>query len=231
MIGSEAHFETLPVRLSAVTKVYGASRDGVPAVDDVSFEVSTGEMVALTGPSGCGKSTLLALVGCVDRPTSGVVTIEGQATTTLSDSAMTLLRRTRVGTVFQFFNLLPTMTVAENIGVPLVLQGHGRFEILDRVSAALEAVGLERKARSYPDELSGGEAQRVAIARATIHGPAVVLADEPTGNLDSRNAMQVMQLFRELAFGGQSILLASHSNAAASLCDRVICMQDGRVER
>jgi putative ABC transport system ATP-binding protein len=187
-------------------------------------------MVALTGPSGCGKSTLLNLVGCVDLPTSGTVIVEGRATTRLSDNELTDMRCNRVGTVFQFFNLLPSLSVTENVAVPLVLQKRGRTEIAARVADALDAVGIRAKNRAFPEELSGGEAQRVAIARAIVHAPAILLADEPTGNLDGKNAGHMMDLFRELADSGQAILLATHSLEAASRCDRIFAMRDGRLE-
>ncbi len=219
-----------PVRARDVTRFYvNGEADRFAAVDGVSLEVGAGEIVALTGPSGCGKSTLLNLIGCVDLPSSGVVLIEGRETTQLDDNALTTLRCMRIGTVFQFFNLLPTLNVTENVAVPLVLQKRGRTEIAARVGEALDAVSMRHKARSFPEELSGGEAQRVAVARAIVHRPAVMLADEPTGNLDAKNAAQVMQLFRDLASGGQAILLATHSPDAAALCDRVIRMEQGRI--
>jgi putative ABC transport system ATP-binding protein len=218
------------VALAAVAKCYAAGDSGeVRALDGVSFEVNAGEMVALMGPSGCGKSTLLNLIGCVDLPTSGTVTLDGRATSNLDDDALTALRRDRVGTVFQFFNLLPSMTIAENVGLPLVLQRRGRSEIEGRVRDALAAVGIAERAGAYPAQASGGQLQRAAVARATIHQPAIVLADEPTGNLDSANGAIVLRLLRSIAAAGQAILLATHSSEAAGLCDRTIHMQDGRI--
>jgi putative ABC transport system ATP-binding protein len=218
------------VQLAGVGKSYaGAGFETVRALDDVSFEVSAGEMVALMGPSGCGKSTLLNLIGCVDLPSSGTVTVDGRATSHLDDDALTALRRDRVGTVFQFFNLLPSMTIAENVGLPLVLQRRGGEEIERRVLAALDAVGIADKAGAYPAQASGGQLQRAAVARATIHSPAIVLADEPTGNLDSTNGAVVLRLLRSIAAGGQAILMATHSSEAAAVCDRTIRMQDGRI--
>ena len=219
----------LPVSVRDVTKVYGAGEDVVHALDGVSLEVRRGEMVALVGPSGCGKSTLLNLVGCVDLPSSGSVYVEGAATDALDDDGLTLLRRDRVGTVFQFFNLLPALRVAGNVALPLVLQRAPRADIDARVSAALASVGLAEKVRAYPAQLSGGQLQRVAIARAIVHRPAIVLADEPTGNLDSQTGATVLQLLRGLAAGGQAILMATHSDDAAAVCDRVIHMRDGRI--
>ena len=222
--------DPVAVRVRDVRKTYEASTaEPVVALDGVFLDVSAGEMVALVGPSGCGKSTLLNLVGCIDRPTAGAVELEGFATSGLDDDALTLLRRDRVGTVFQFFNLLPSMTIAENVGLPLVLQGVRRADIAQRVNAALQSVGIAEKADAYPAQISGGQMQRAAVARATIHRPAIVLADEPTGNLDSRNGAAVLQLLRGLADGGQAILMATHADEAAAMCDRVVRMQDGRI--
>jgi len=201
----------------------------VRALDGVSLEVRAGEMVALVGPSGCGKSTLLNLIGCVDLPSSGTIEVDGRATSSLDDDALTALRRERIGTVFQFFNLLPAMTIAENVALPLVLQRRPRAEIDARVTAALAAVGIGDKARSYPSQVSGGQMQRAAIARATVHDPAIVLADEPTGNLDSHSGATVLALLRAFATNGQAILMATHSAEAASVCDRIVHMQDGRM--
>ncbi|HTD34916.1 MAG TPA: ABC transporter ATP-binding protein [Candidatus Elarobacter sp.] len=218
-----------PVVVRAVTKIYGEGDEAVRALDGVDLGVRRGEMVALAGPSGCGKSTLLNLVGCVDLPTSGAVFVDGMATHELDDDGLTLLRRDRVGTVFQFFNLLPALRVADNVALPLVLQRVPRAEIAARVAEALASVGIEGKARAYPAQLSGGQMQRVAIARAVVHRPAIVLADEPTGNLDSRTGATVLALLRSLAAGGQAILMATHSAEAAALCDRVVRMRDGRI--
>ena len=218
-----------PVSVRGVSKVYGAGDDAVRALDGVTLDVRRGEMVALVGPSGCGKSTLLNLVGCVDLPTSGTVSIDGSVTNALSDDRLTRLRRDRVGTVFQFFNLLPALRVADNVALPLVLQRVPRAEIDARVRAALASVGLTGKERAFPAQLSGGQLQRVAIARAIVHRPAIVLADEPTGNLDSVTGAMVLKQLRELAGSGQGILMATHSDDAAAVCDRIIHLRDGRV--
>jgi putative ABC transport system ATP-binding protein len=201
----------------------------VRALDGVSLEVRGGEMVALVGPSGCGKSTLLNLIGCVDLPSSGAVLVDGNDTSALDDDALTALRRDRVGTIFQFFNLLPALTLEANVGLPLVLQHVAPADIVARSRAALAAVGLEDKARAYPAQVSGGQLQRAAIARAIVHRPAIVLADEPTGNLDSANGENVLRMLRALADGGQAIMMATHSMDAAAVCDRTIRMHDGRI--
>ncbi|HEX5275534.1 MAG TPA: ABC transporter ATP-binding protein [Candidatus Rubrimentiphilum sp.] len=211
--------------VNSVTKEYGS----VHALDGVSFEIAPGEMVALVGPSGCGKSTLLNLAGCIDLPTSGSVLVDGHETSRLNDDALTALRRDRIGTVFQFFNLLPAMTVAGNVALPLILQRCPQHELDRRVQEALEAVGIADKAAAYPSQLSGGQAQRAAVARAIIHKPALVLADEPTGNLDSHSGATVLQLLRDIADRGQTIVMATHSPEAAKRCDRAIQLQDGRI--
>jgi len=217
-------FNRAPVVVRDVSKVYDGN---VRALIGVSLHVPYGRMTALVGPSGCGKSTLLNLVACVDLPTSGTVTVDGKETSGLSDNELTALRRDRVGTVFQFFNLLPTLSIAENVALPLVLQRVPLATIRTAVARALQAVGIEERARAYPGQVSGGQLQRAAIARAIIHNPAIVLADEPTGNLDSQNGMLVLSLLRELADAGQTILLATHSQEAAQACDQRISMRDG----
>jgi putative ABC transport system ATP-binding protein len=218
-----------PVVVRDVCKTYAGSGDAVSALAGVSLEVRAGEMVALVGPSGCGKSTLLNLVGCVDLPTSGQVIVDGRATSALDDDALTVLRRDRVGTIFQFFNLLPALNVFDNVALPLVLQRLPKAQIAVRVEAALADVGIAEKRSAYPAQISGGQMQRAAIARAIVHAPAIILADEPTGNLDTANGENVLRLLRALADGGQAILMATHSAEAAAICDRTIRMQDGRI--
>jgi putative ABC transport system ATP-binding protein len=219
----------LPVIVSDARKVYAPADAPVVALDGVSLTVERGEMVALVGPSGCGKSTLLNLVGCVDLPTSGSVLIAGNDTAALADDALTLLRRDRVGTIFQFFNLLPALSIEANVALPLVLQRCAAAEVARRTAEVLASVGLAEKARAFPAQVSGGQMQRAAIARAIVHRPAIVLADEPTGNLDSQNGENVLRLLRALADGGQAILMATHSLDAAAVCDRTIHMRDGRI--
>jgi putative ABC transport system ATP-binding protein len=219
----------VPVRVEDVRKTYADANADVPALDGVSFEIAPGEMVALVGPSGCGKSTLLNLIGCIDLPTSGAVYLDGRSTSALDDDALTRLRRDCVGTIFQFFNLLPALTVGENVGLPLVLQRRPSAEIAERVAEVLGAVGIPEKANAYPAQISGGQMQRAALARAIVHRPAIVLADEPTGNLDSHNGEKVLHLLRELASGGQTILMATHAADAAAICDRTIALADGKI--
>jgi putative ABC transport system ATP-binding protein len=221
---------SVPVKVERVTKIYpGTGDQTVRALNDVSVEIRAGEIVALTGPSGCGKTTLLKLVGCIDFPTAGDVFIDDLKVSRLGDDKLTQLRRDRVGIVFQFFNLISGLNVSDNVALPLTLQRTGRGEIFVRVSEALDVVSMSHRAYAMPSQLSGGEAQRVAVARAIIHRPAVVLADEPTGNLDSHNAATVLSLLRGLADGGQAMLLATHSVETARWCDRTISMRDGRI--
>ncbi len=220
----------IAVRAIDASKIYtGSGNEAVRALDGVSLDVRAGEMVALVGPSGCGKSTLLNLIGCVDLPSSGTIAIAGRETSALDDDGLTRLRRESIGTVFQFFNLLPAMTIGENVALPLVLQRKPRAEIARRVREALDAVGIVEKIDAYPSQVSGGQMQRAAVARATVHGPAVVLADEPTGNLDSQSGESVLRILRSFASNGQAILMATHSVEAAAICDRVVRMQDGRI--
>jgi len=220
----------IAVRALDARKSYpGSGDEAVRALDGVSLDVRAGEMVALVGPSGCGKSTLLNLIGCVDLPSGGTIEVDGRSTSSMNDDALTGLRRERIGTVFQFFNLLPAMTIGENVALPLILQRVDRGEIAQRVRAALQSVGIAEKADAYPSQISGGQMQRAAVARATIHNPAIVLADEPTGNLDSQSGASVLRLLRTFATNGQAILMATHSADAASVCDRVIRMQDGKI--
>ncbi len=200
------------------------------ALDGIDLEVGMGELVALLGPSGCGKSTLLNLIGCIDLPDAGSVEIDGVATSALNDNDLTALRRNRIGTIFQFFNLLPTLCVRENVALPLVLQRRPVREIQTRVESVLEAVGIADKADALPSQISGGQLQRAAIARAIVHEPAILLADEPTGNLDTRNGENVLEILRDLADRGQAILMATHSGDAAARADRRVQMRDGRIE-
>jgi putative ABC transport system ATP-binding protein len=216
-----------PVQVVNAEKRYN---EATLALAGVSFDVRAGELVALLGPSGCGKSTLLNLIGCIDLPTSGDVLIDGLSTSSCDDDQLTMLRRERIGTIFQFFNLLPTLSVYDNVALPLVLQGRPRAEVDERVRATLASVGIEVKSGAMPSQMSGGQVQRAAVARAIVHEPAIVLADEPTGNLDSANGQNVLRLLRELADRGQAILMATHSAEAAACADRRIHMRDGRIE-
>ncbi len=214
------------LNLDNVRKLYNGGETPVEAVRGVTMRLEAGDFVALMGPSGCGKSTLLHLCGAMDRPTSGKLIIEGTDIQELNDDRLTKLRRERLGFVFQFFNLLPTLTVRENIELPLQLSGVHDTNREARLLA--ERVGLGHRLGHYPQQLSGGEMQRAAIARAVIHRPALLIADEPTGNLDSANGENILELLRELNRDlGLTILMATHSQETAAAAKRVLTMRDG----
>jgi ABC-type lipoprotein export system ATPase subunit len=208
------------------------SYDSRPVLRGVSFTLRPGERLALVGPSGSGKTTLLNCLGGVDRPDSGSIQLHGEALETLSSDGLARLRRQRVGTIFQFFHLLPTLTAAENVEFPLQLLGTPPAERSARVDALLQRVGVAHRAHALPSQLSGGEMQRVAIARALVHRPGLILADEPTGNLDTANGENVLALLRELGDEtGISIVLVTHSLPATRICHRVIHLRDGLIDR
>ena len=213
-------------------KTYLAGDTPVDAVADVSLTVEAGELVALVGPSGCGKSTLLHLCGGMDHPTGGRITLEGHRLETMDDESLTRVRRERIGFVFQFFNLLPTLTLSENIALPLRLAGRPAAESDAAARRLAERVGVQHRLGHYPAQLSGGEMQRAAIARAIVHQPALLVADEPTGNLDSENGARVLALLAELnAQSGLTILLATHAPELAAAAHRIVHLRDGRVQR
>ena len=202
----------------------------VAALRDVDLEIKPGEFCAFVGPSGCGKSTLLNLVAGLDLPTSGEILLEGRSTRNLTGYEWTKIRRETIGIVFQAFHLVHGLTAEENIALPLMLRGENGREIEERVEEMLDRVGMTHRRRHRPAELSGGEQQRIAIARALAHGPRLLLADEPTGNIDSHQGAGIMALIRELAIsGGQTVLLVTHSAAAAQAADYVWTMRDGQL--
>lgn len=213
-----------------LTKIY---TDGAPvqALDNVTLEIAAGEFVAITGPSGSGKSTLLNLIGTLDRPTSGRVVVDGVDVSTLRGNALADFRRERIGFVFQMFHLVPTLTALENVMLPLIPYRRGlKFRLEERARELLEAMGLGDRLHHLPGQLSGGEQQRVAIARALINTPKVILADEPTGNLDSRAGAEIVALLRQLNREQEvTVLVATHNETVAQAADRVIRLQDGRV--
>lgn len=214
-----------------VTKVYEQGRRSVQAVRGVTCHIEAGEFVSIMGPSGSGKSTLLHLLGALDTPTSGRALFQGRDLRTLSDRERSLLRRTRIGFVFQFFNLLPTLTAVENVALPLLLAGQGRSKAHRSAEEGLDRVGLRRRGDHFPEELSGGEMQRVAIARALVAEPEALLCDEPTGNLDSANSKEILALLRGLPEAGRrSVVMVTHDPAAAAHGDRLIFIRDGLVE-
>ena len=211
-------------------KVYGGGDTGVDAVRGVSLDLTAGECVAIVGPSGCGKSTLLHLCGGMDRPTAGVVVVDGVDLATLDDDALTAVRRERIGFVFQFFNLLPSLTLSENIALPLLLAGVPAAESAARARASARRVSIAHRLGHYPGQVSGGELQRAAVARAVIHRPTLLIADEPTGNLDTDNGRRVLDTLQTLNRETDvAVLLATHDLTVADRADRVVAMRDGRV--
>ncbi|MEE8191577.1 MAG: ABC transporter ATP-binding protein, partial [Gemmatimonadales bacterium] len=201
------------------------------ALNDVSETIEAGDYVAVMGPSGSGKSTLLNIMGCLDQPSSGSYRLEGEEVGALSEAELSQIRRYKLGFVFQTFHLVPRLSAAENVAFPMVFAGVPRAERLERVDVALEAVGLRQRAVHRPSELSGGERQRVAIARATVMRPRVLLADEPTGNLDSASGRQVMEVIEHMNAEGLTLIVVTHDPAIASRAKRVVVMADGRIER
>jgi putative ABC transport system ATP-binding protein len=217
------------IELDRVTKQFDGRRD-VTALHDVSLSIARGEMVAIIGPSGSGKSTLLNLVGGLDRPTSGEVRVAGQALSGLSDDELTKVRRDSIGFIFQFFNLLPTLSCLENVGLPLHLRGWPRAKVQERAGELLTLVQLAHRLHHLPEELSGGERQRVAIARALSIYPPILLADEPTGNLDTHTGHDILVLIRDLhARLGATVVIVTHDMNVARSCGRTIALRDGEI--
>jgi putative ABC transport system ATP-binding protein len=219
------------IRLAHVSRVFALGGEQVHALDDVSEHIAAGEYVALMGPSGSGKSTLLNVVGCLDRPTGGSYRLEDREVGQLDDATLTDVRRHRIGFVFQSFHLVARLTAAGNVELPMVFAGVPRAERRERVRVALAAVGLEARAAHRPSELSGGERQRVAIARATVMGPRLLLADEPTGNLDSASGRQILELLERMHAEGLTLVVVTHDPAVGRRAGRVLVMSDGRIVR
>jgi putative ABC transport system ATP-binding protein len=215
-------------RVRNVTRVYDSDGEPVTALDGVSLEVEPGDFVALMGPSGCGKSTLLHILGAMDRPTSGEAWIAERAIHNLPEEELTMIRRKQVGFVFQFFHLLPTLTVEENVTLPLLLDPDATID-RQRVERLLERVGLAHRRSAVAGKLSGGELQRAAVARAVIHNPALIVADEPTGNLDSENGAIILELLGRMAAEGTAVVMATHSTEAAGYGKRCLRMRDGKL--
>jgi putative ABC transport system ATP-binding protein len=222
----------MDVRLENVSHVYDASDESaaVQVLDDVSLKIAGGDFAVLMGASGSGKSTLLNLIGAVDKPTSGRIFLGDVETSALDEGGLTVLRRHTLGYIFQFFNLVPTLNVLENVAFPLSLAHVPRDQIERRAGEVLERVGLKHRSTHFPNELSGGEMQRVAIGRAIVHNPRIILADEPTGNLDSKTGQSILELIRGIHESeGPTIVMATHSDHAASFGDYVIHVTDGKV--
>jgi putative ABC transport system ATP-binding protein len=219
------------IRLEGICRTYQVGDQPVRALVDVDEEIREGEHVAIMGPSGSGKSTLLNIIGCLDRPTAGSYHLDGREVGVLEDSELTQVRRHEIGFVFQFFHLIPRLTAAENVELPMVFAGVPRRERRARVAEAIAAVGLEARSGHLPEQLSGGERQRVALARATVMRPSLLLADEPTGNLDSKSGNVVLQLLDDLNEGGLTVLVVTHNPKVAQRADRILFLVDGRIAR
>jgi len=219
------------IQLEDITRTFQVGDQPVHALVDVTETIAEGEHVAIMGPSGSGKSTLLNIVGCLDRPTSGSYYLNGRDVGVLEEAELTNVRRHEIGFVFQFFHLIPRLTAAENVELPMIFAGMPKAERRRRVATSLDAVGLSARISHHPDQLSGGERQRVALARATVMQPQILLADEPTGNLDSQSGRAVLDLLDEMNGAGLTLIVVTHDPKVAHRADRIVVLVDGRIER
>ena len=217
------------ITLQKLMKIYQMGDSTVHALDGVSLFIGQGEFVAITGPSGSGKSTLMNILGCLDRPTSGSYQLDGAEVATLNDDQLALTRNKKIGFVFQNFNLLPRISALHNIALPLVYAGVAEKERLDRSMTVLTKVGLAERSEHRPNELSGGQRQRIAIARALVNDPAILIADEPTGNLDTKSSLEIMDIFCDLHKQGRTIIMVTHEPDIAAYAERVVHVRDGRI--
>ncbi|MEV2219449.1 ABC transporter ATP-binding protein [Nocardia vinacea] len=217
------------LELTDITKEYRVGEQAVRALDGISLRIESGEFTSIIGPSGSGKSTLLHLLGALDTPDSGSIRFRGTEIGGLDDERQSEFRRHRVGFIFQFFNLLPTLTAWENVAIPKLLDGTGLRKAKPRALELLDLVGLSDRAAHRPAELSGGQMQRVAVARALIMDPPLILADEPTGNLDSKTGASILKLLGDIAGNGNSVVMVTHDMGAVEYCDRVITLRDGQI--
>ncbi len=217
------------IRLEHISKIYHPGENEIRALSDVSLTIHKGEFVAIVGQSGSGKSTLMNLLGCLDTPTDGAYILEGSDVSTLSDQQLSAIRNRQIGFIFQGFNLIPSLTALENVELPLIYRGVGREERRRAARESLERVGLSNRMRHRPAEMSGGQQQRVAIARAIAAHPPILLADEPTGNLDSTSGADVMDILRSLNRDGHTVILITHDSGIAATIDRVVHIQDGQI--
>ena len=218
------------MRIEHLSKVYGSGENAVRAVNDISFSIERGEFLAIIGPSGSGKSTLLHILGGVDRPTSGKVYVDGQDVYAQDEEALAIFRRRQVGLVYQFYNLIPVLNVVENLTLPVLMDGRAVNQ--ERLGELLDTLGLRGREKHLPNQLSGGQQQRVSIGRALMNAPAVVLADEPTGNLDSRNSQEIVELLKlSNRKYGQTLIVITHDENIALQADRIIAVEDGHITR
>ncbi len=221
----------MSILLSEVTKIYRLGGETVHALAGLTLTIQPGEFTAIMGPSGSGKSTLMNILGCLDRPTSGSYMLDGQEVATLNDDQLATTRNKKIGFVFQSFNLLPRMSTLQNVALPMVYAGIGKKERIARAQQVLAMVGLEDRMNHQPNELSGGQRQRVAIARSLVNDPTIIMADEPTGNLDTKSGNEVMAIFSELNSQGRTIILVTHEPDIAEHAGRIVHVRDGLIER
>ncbi len=218
------------IQLKDIQKSYFMAGQAIPVLKGIDLNINKNEYVALMGPSGSGKSTLMNILGCLDSPTSGMYNLNGHDVSEMTDDELAGIRNLEIGFVFQQFNLLPRLTAAENVALPLVYAGIAKKERIERSMAALEKVGLADRSHHKSNELSGGQIQRVAIARALVNNPSILLADEPTGNLDSKTSVEVMELFGKIHAGGNTVILVTHEEDIAQYAHRVVRLRDGLIE-
>jgi len=218
------------IDLQGVGRSYVMGQEQIHALRSVTFSIARGEYVALMGPSGSGKSTLMNLIGCLDTPSKGAYFLSGQEVSRMNDQQLAEVRNREIGFVFQTFNLLPRLTALENVALPLVYAGVSRTERLDRAAEVLDRVGLTSRMKHKPNELSGGQRQRVAVARALVNRPSILLADEPTGNLDSKTSIDIMNLFADIHTQGNTIVLVTHEEEIARYAHRIVRLRDGSIE-
>lgn len=219
------------VQIEDISKIYNPGENEVRALDHVSVSIGEGEFVAIIGQSGSGKSTLMNMLGCLDVPTSGTYRLHGQDVSTMDDDELSDIRNREIGFIFQGFNLIPNLTALENVELPLIYRGVSKSKRMELSAAALEKVGLGHRMDHKPSEMSGGQQQRVAIARAIAQAPPVILADEPTGNLDSASSKEIMQILKNLHAEGRTVILITHDNEIAAQAKRVIKIRDGHIEQ
>ncbi len=223
--------KTMTIRLAGIKKIYQMGSQQVAALDGIDLHIKKGEFAALMGPSGSGKSTLMNILGCLDRPSEGSYCLNGREVAHLSDDELAITRNREIGFVFQNFNLLSRISAWENVALPLVYAGIGRKERMERAAQILQSVGLGDRREHQPNELSGGQRQRVAIARALVNDPRIIMADEPTGNLDTKSSLEIMDIFAKLHEAGRTIILVTHEPEVAACASRQLLMRDGKITR